>query len=103
MSVTPQEVKELRSSFVPNSGDNLNTSQFCSPELDARIERALRLQVTDPAAAGPAWAAVDRQIVNDAPAIPLLVPQGIDLVSKRVGNYQHNPTFGAILSQLWVV
>jgi peptide/nickel transport system substrate-binding protein len=90
-------------SFVPNSGDNLNTSQFCSPELDARIERALRLQVTDPAAAGPAWAAVDRQIVNDAPAIPLLVPQGIDLVSKRVGNYQHNPTFGAVLSQLWVV
>jgi DNA-binding SARP family transcriptional activator len=56
-----------------------------------------------PAAAGAAWAAADRQIVDEAPAIPLLVPQGIDLVSKRVGNYQHNPPLGAVLSQLWVI
>jgi peptide/nickel transport system substrate-binding protein len=89
-------------SFVPNSGDNLNTAQFCSRELEGRIERALRLQVTDPAAAGLAWAAVDRQIVDQAPAISLLVPQGIDLVSTRVGNYQHNPVLGVVLSQLWV-
>jgi peptide/nickel transport system substrate-binding protein len=90
-------------SFVPNSADNLNTSEFCSRQLDGKIQRALRLQATDPAGAGPAWAAVDRQIVDDAPAISLLVPQGIDLVSKRVGNYQHNPKWGIILSQLWVV
>jgi peptide/nickel transport system substrate-binding protein len=89
-------------SFVPNSADNLNTAEFCSRQLDGKIERALRLQATDPTAAGPAWAAVDRQIVDQAPAIPLLVPQGIDLVSKRVGNYQRNPAWGVILSQLWV-
>jgi peptide/nickel transport system substrate-binding protein len=89
--------------FVPNNGDNQNTAQYCSRELEGKIERALRLQATDPAAAGPAWAAVDRHIVDQAPAIPLLVPQGIDLVSKRVRNYQHNPTLGAVLSQLWVV
>jgi peptide/nickel transport system substrate-binding protein len=89
-------------SFVPNSGDNLNTAQFCSRALEGRIERALRLQVTDPAAAGLAWAAVDRQIVDQAPAISLLVPEGIDLVSSRVGNYQHNPVLGVVLSQLWV-
>ena len=89
-------------SFVPNSVDNLNTAQFCSRELEGRIERALRLQATDPAKAGPAWAAVDRQIVDQAPAISLLVPEGIDLVSKRVGNYQHHPVWGVLLSQLWV-
>jgi peptide/nickel transport system substrate-binding protein len=82
--------------------DNLNTAQFCSRELEGRIERALRLQATDPTAAGLAWAAVDRQIVDQAPAIPLLVPQGIDLVSRRVGNYQLNPPLGVVLSQLWV-
>ena len=49
------------------------------------------------------WAAVDRQIADQAPAIGLLVPQGVDLVSKRVGNYQNNPVWGIILSQLWVV
>ena len=89
-------------SFVPNSGDNQNTAQYCSRELDARIERALRLQATDPAAAGRAWAAVDRHIVDQAPAISLLVPEGIDLVSTRVGNYQHNLAWGVVLSQLWV-
>jgi peptide/nickel transport system substrate-binding protein len=88
--------------FVPNSADSLNTAQFCSRELEARIERALRLQATDPAAAGPAWAAVDRQIVDQAPAISLLVPEGIDLVSTRVSNYQHHPVLGVVLSQLWV-
>jgi YVTN family beta-propeller protein len=90
-------------SFVPNSADNQNTAQFCSRELEGRIERALRLQASDPAAAGLAWAAVDRHIVDQAPAISLLVPEGIDLVSTRVGNYQHNPALGVVLSQLWVV
>jgi YVTN family beta-propeller protein len=90
-------------SFVPNNGLNENTAQFCSRELEGKIERALRLQATDPTAAGPAWAAVDRQIVDQAPAIGLLVPQGIDLVSKRVDNYQHHPFLGVVLSQLWVV
>jgi peptide/nickel transport system substrate-binding protein len=89
-------------SFVPNSADNRNTAQYCSQELEGKIERALRLQATDPVQAGPAWAAVDRQIVDQAPAIPLLVPEGIDLVSRRVGNYQHNPQWGIVLSQLWV-
>jgi len=88
--------------FVPNSADNQNTAQYCSRELEGRIERALRLQASDPAAAGPAWAAVDRQIVDQAPAISLLVREGIDLVSTRVDNYQHHPVWGVILSQLWV-
>jgi peptide/nickel transport system substrate-binding protein len=90
-------------SFVPNTVDNPNGSEFCSRSLDGRIERALSLQVTDPSRAGLAWAAVDRQIVDEAPTIPLLVPQGIDLVSTRVGNYQRSPQWGVILSQLWVV
>jgi peptide/nickel transport system substrate-binding protein len=81
----------------------VNTSEFCNRELDRRIDQALRLQTTDPAKTGAAWAAVDRQIVDQAPAIGLLVPQGVDLVSKRVGNYQHNPARGVILDQLWVV
>jgi peptide/nickel transport system substrate-binding protein len=89
--------------FVPNSSSNENISEFCSQELEGRIERALSLQAVDPATAGSAWAAVDRQIVNQAPIIGLLVPQGVDLVSKRVDNYQRNPAWGIILSQLWVV
>ena len=89
--------------FVPSSSSNTNASEFCSPRLERRIEHALSLEATDPAKAGAAWAAVDRQVVDQAPAIGLLVPQGVELVSKRVGNYQRNPVWGVILSQLWVL
>jgi peptide/nickel transport system substrate-binding protein len=89
--------------FEPDSGDNVNTSEFCDRELDGRIDHALSLQTTDSAKVSAAWAAVDRRIVDQAPTIGLLVPQGVDLVSKRVDNYQHNPLWGVILSQLWVV
>jgi ABC-type transport system substrate-binding protein len=88
---------------VANDRNNQNSSEFCSQQVEHRMQRALSLQTTDPARAGMAWAAVDRKIVDQAPAIGLLVPQGVDLVSKRVGNYQHNPVWGVILSQLWVV
>jgi len=90
-------------SFTPNDAGNRNIPQFCSQEVERRIKRALGLQTTDPAKAGAAWAAVDRQLVDEAPAVGLLVPQGVDLVSKRVGNYQRNPVLGVVLSQLWVV
>jgi hypothetical protein len=40
--------------------------------------------------------------VDQAPAIGLLVPQEVDVVSRRVGNFQDNPAWGTILSQLWV-
>jgi peptide/nickel transport system substrate-binding protein len=89
--------------FVPNDRNNQNVSEFCSQQVERRIQEALGLQATDPAKAGAAWAAVDRQIVDQAPAIGLLVPQEVNLVAKRVGNYQHNPVGGTILSQLWVL
>jgi hypothetical protein len=41
--------------------------------------------------------------VDQAPIIGLLVPQGVDLVSRRAGDYQRNPVWGVLLSQLWVV
>ena len=90
-------------SFTPNHASNRNLSEFCSQKVERRIDHALRLQATDPAKAGAAWAAVDRQVVDQAPTVGLLVPQGVDLVSKRVTNYQLNPVWGVILSQLWVV
>jgi YVTN family beta-propeller protein len=89
--------------FVPGSEHNLNSSEYCSKALEARIEHALGVQATDPAKVGAAWAAVDRQIVEEAPAIGLLIPQGVDVVSRRAENYQHHPIWGVLLSQLWVV
>lgn len=75
---------------------------FCDPAIDAMVEHALEVQADDPAAAGGLWAEIDRSIVDQAPYVWLVNGNGIDVVADRVGNYQRNPQWGPLLSQLWV-
>jgi YVTN family beta-propeller protein len=79
-----------------------NPSGFCSHELDAKVERASVVQAQDQDAAVKLWADADRDLTNLAPVVPTYTPRNVDLVSKRVGNYQHHPLFGVLLDQLWV-
>jgi YVTN family beta-propeller protein len=79
-----------------------NLTQFCRPEVDAQIARALRLQVSNPQAANRLWARIDRQVVDQAPWVPLFNPVAVNFVSKRVGNYHAHPVFGMLVSQVWV-
>jgi peptide/nickel transport system substrate-binding protein len=79
-----------------------NWGRFCDGGIDARIRRALGLQEEDPVGASEAWAAIDRDLTDRAPWVSLYTPYAGDLVSKRVGNYQYHPVWGAPLSQLWV-
>ena len=48
------------------------------------------------------WAEVDRDATNLAAVVPTYTPRNFDLVSKRVGNYQHHPRHGVLLDQLWI-
>jgi peptide/nickel transport system substrate-binding protein len=89
-------------SFRPNDPNNPNISEVCEPDVDQRFAKAVALQVTDPAAARDAWSELDRQITDLAPFIPVVVPESVDFLSKRVGNYQYNPTYGILLAQVWV-
>jgi peptide/nickel transport system substrate-binding protein len=79
-----------------------NVAGLCDASLERAIERTVALQASDPDAAGPAWARLDRQVLDQAPWAPLVNPTTITLVSKRVGNYQYNPQWGVLLDQLWV-
>jgi peptide/nickel transport system substrate-binding protein len=80
-----------------------NFSDFCDPDLDARMADATDLQARDPAAAARLWAEVDRAITDFGLWIPLVnVGDSLHLVSTRVGNYQWHPAYGLLLSQLWV-
>jgi peptide/nickel transport system substrate-binding protein len=88
--------------FVPNSLQNNNAAEFCDQDLSAEMRRALVLQVNDPPAAGEAWAAIDRKLVDQAVQIPTVNPVSVDLVSERLRNYVHNPQFGLLLAQTWV-
>jgi YVTN family beta-propeller protein len=90
-------------SFQPDTTANSNTSQFCDPHIDRQISQALRLEATDPDAARRIWERVDRETVDQAPWVPLVNPKEIDILSKRVGNYQYSPNgYGMIFDQLWV-
>jgi peptide/nickel transport system substrate-binding protein len=75
---------------------------FCDPAIDAMVDHALEVQADDPAAAGELWAEIDRSIVDQATYVWLVNGNGIDVVADRVGNYQRNPQWGPLLSQLWV-
>ena len=86
--------------FTCNDPNNL--SRFCNPAFDAAFKKALEVQQTDTAAAGDAWAAVDRMVVDEAPIAALINQLEIDFVSARVGNFQHHPEWGILLDQLWV-
>jgi YVTN family beta-propeller protein len=79
-----------------------NLSGFCSREFEAKLKRASVLQARDQNAAAKLWAEIDRDATNLAPLVPTYTPRNVDLVSKRVGNYQHHPLFGVLLDQLWV-
>jgi peptide/nickel transport system substrate-binding protein len=49
------------------------------------------------------WEQIDREITDRALWVPLFTPKAVDLLSKRVGNYQYSPAgFGRLIDQLWV-
>jgi YVTN family beta-propeller protein len=89
-------------SFLPNDHGNSNNAEFCDPRIDRQIARAVAAQATNPDAARGLWESVDRQTVDQAPWVPLLNPKVVDVLSKRVGNYQYNSQQGMLIDQLWV-
>jgi len=90
-------------SFLPRNPVNLNVSEFCDPTIDRQIGRALIEQTTNPDAARGLWERVDRQTVDQAPWVPLVNPKSVDVLAKRVGNYQYSPAgLGMLIDQLWV-
>jgi YVTN family beta-propeller protein len=77
-------------------------SGFCDSSIDAKMARAKAVEIQDPPAGAVLWQQVERSLLAQAPAVPTYVPSDVVFVSKRVGNYQHNPQAGVLIDQLWV-
>jgi peptide/nickel transport system substrate-binding protein len=77
-------------------------TEFCNPSIDRQIERAASEQTTNPSAARELWARVDREVSDQAPWVLVFNPKSLDLLSKRVGNYQYSPGLGMLVDLLWV-
>jgi YVTN family beta-propeller protein len=88
--------------FRPDSATNTNESEFCDPQIDAQMKKALALEGVDLAAANRRWATIERRLLDQAPLVPTLSITWDVFVSKRVGNYKYNPQLHTLIDQLWV-
>ena len=79
-----------------------NASGFCDEDIDRRMDRAARLQITDPTAAHRLWSGIEHDLVDQALWIPLVVRQWVNLVSERIGNFQVSPQYGPLIDLMWV-
>jgi YVTN family beta-propeller protein len=89
-------------SFVPGSPGNVNVAEFCDPRIDAQARQALALQARGLGAAARRWAAIDHELVDQAPWVPLYTPRDLAVLSARVGNYEFHPYWNLLIDQLWV-
>jgi peptide/nickel transport system substrate-binding protein len=74
----------------------------CDHELERKMRNASSAQLRDPAEAARLWAEADRMIVDRAYWVPTVISHPPALVSKRLRNYQYNPTWDFVADQAWV-
>ena len=79
--------------FHPGSDSSTNIPGFCDAALDARLERALA------AVDAGEVAAVDRAVTDAAPAVVLLAPRYVNLLSRRVEGFAYHETFRWLFAQ----
>ncbi|HEY2556615.1 MAG TPA: ABC transporter substrate-binding protein [Diaminobutyricibacter sp.] len=80
-----------------------DSSEFCNPGIDRQMRRAEAEQQSDPTGARALWQRVDREITDASPWVPLMATKDVNVLSKRVGNYQFSPDgMGLLIDQLWV-
>jgi peptide/nickel transport system substrate-binding protein len=89
-------------SFLPDDPANINDSEFCDPRIDAQVSYAHAVEARDGYSAGLPWARIDRELVGQAPWVPLCNPRALVVLSARVGNFQFHPFWTLLVDQLWV-
>lgn len=85
-------------SFNPGSDASVNIAGFCDEEIDAKMDKAASLTLSDPEASEALWTEVDKDVTDAAPAAVLFTPKRVDFVSERVENFTFSPQFYWIMS-----
>lgn len=89
-------------SFRPHSDNSPNMSAFCNPDIDALMNKASAAALTSPAESRQRWAEVDRALMAQAPAVPVVQIKRVSLLSKRTRNAIVTLNDEILLSQLQV-
>ena len=66
------------------------------------MRQAGLLELSNPGKASALWAAIDRQITDAAPWVTYATENQVDLVSKRLRNYEFNPVWDLLVDQAWL-
>ncbi len=89
--------------FHPGSDNSINIAGYCDKAINAKMQAAETLELTNPAKANTMWGEIDQAIMTTgAPWVPLFNPKLTDFVSKSTGNYQFSDQFYMYVDQLWV-
>jgi peptide/nickel transport system substrate-binding protein len=86
-------------SFHPNSNSSPNIAQFCNKGIQAKMDHAGQVGITNPDSANTIWAQVDKETTDQAPWVSMFNPKYIDLLSSRVKGYQFSPQWYFLLAQ----
>jgi len=76
-------IEPLFASYEISGGTNL--SHYANPEVDRMIARAQ--SILDPVAADRAWGAIDRQVMADSPAVPLIYQRNTFMHGSQLGDF----------------
>jgi peptide/nickel transport system substrate-binding protein len=89
-------------SIHPGSDASPNIAEFCDKSIQAQIDKAEGLGLTNPTAANGIWAQVDHAVTDQAPWVDMYNPKQIDFLSKNVHGYQWNPQWYILIDQMWL-
>ena len=91
------------SSYLPQFfGCGTSNGYYCNPRLDRRMQQAALLELSDPPRASARWQSIDRQLTDAAIWVPTVNERQVDLVSRRLRNYEYNPVWGFLADQAWL-
>jgi peptide/nickel transport system substrate-binding protein len=89
-------------SIHPNSDASPNIAEFCDKTIQAKMDQAEQLSVSNPDGANQIWAQVDHDVTDQAAWVDMYNPKQIDFLSKRVQGYQWNPQWYILIDQRWL-
>jgi peptide/nickel transport system substrate-binding protein len=89
-------------SIHPNSDASPNIAEFCDKTIQAKMDQAEQLSVSNPDGANQIWAQVDHDVTDQAAWVDMYNPKQIDFLSKRVQGYQWNPQWYILIDQMWL-
>jgi peptide/nickel transport system substrate-binding protein len=97
----PSEVSFLREFFSCSTG-SVDPSRFCDAQVERTLSDATATEARNPTEAPALWQKAERQILRQAPIVPMANFDDPSFVSKRVVNFEYNPQWGVLVDQLWV-